>query len=234
MRNSKALAGILLVGLAIISCSNPVTDTPKKSTSKTISTFSFSGLSISGTINESTHSISFIVPTTNIQALVPTIVHSGMTVSPAAGSAQNFSTPIVYRVTAEDGSTQDYTVTVSVQDILISGSWNVQWSWQTSGQYIIMKYTNKNEYAYASVSDYANNLTLEECNIISYDNSTKTFVKYITKHPSVAWQNVYQKSSWVLGSTSIHIDTKVQNADQATATAETTFNDSCDGTVYAP
>ena len=32
--------------------------------------------------------------------------------TPAASSQEDFTSPVIYTVTAEDGSTQDYTVTV--------------------------------------------------------------------------------------------------------------------------
>jgi len=52
---------------------------------------------------------------TNVTALVPTIVITGASVSPASGIAQNFTGPVTYTVTAADGSTQTYTVTVTVE-----------------------------------------------------------------------------------------------------------------------
>jgi hypothetical protein len=52
---------------------------------------------------------------TDVRALIPTIVVSPKaTVSPASEVAQDFSKPVVYTVTAENGSTQDYTVVVTV------------------------------------------------------------------------------------------------------------------------
>ncbi len=48
-----------------------------------------------------------------ITGLVPTIVHSGSNISPASGVAQDFSTAKIYMVTAIDGSTSDYTVTLT-------------------------------------------------------------------------------------------------------------------------
>jgi hypothetical protein len=51
---------------------------------------------------------------TNLTALVPTITHTGVSISPADGQAQDFSAPLTYTVTAEDGSTQAYTVTVKL------------------------------------------------------------------------------------------------------------------------
>ncbi len=59
--------------------------------------------------------IAITVPNgTNVTALVPTIVITGKSVSPASGVAQDFSSPITYVVTAEDGSMQTYTATVTV------------------------------------------------------------------------------------------------------------------------
>lgn len=52
---------------------------------------------------------------TDVTSLTPTITVSDQaSVSPASGAAQNFSSPVTYQVKAEDGTTQDYTVTVEV------------------------------------------------------------------------------------------------------------------------
>ena len=73
------------------------------------------GTDVTGTIDGT--SISATVPHgTDVTALVPTItVSAGATISPASGQAQDFSSPVTYTVTAEDGTTTaDYTVTVDV------------------------------------------------------------------------------------------------------------------------
>ncbi|HEY4175797.1 MAG TPA: DUF5018 domain-containing protein [Kofleriaceae bacterium] len=60
-------------------------------------------------------SITLVLPAnTNLTALVPTITHNGASISPASGVAQNFSVPVNYTVTAADGSTRTYTVTVTL------------------------------------------------------------------------------------------------------------------------
>ena len=51
---------------------------------------------------------------TNPSSLTPTIVHTGASVSPASGVAKDFTNPVTYTVTAADGSTKAYTVTVTV------------------------------------------------------------------------------------------------------------------------
>lgn len=57
---------------------------------------------------------------TGITALIPTISHTGTSINPASGTAQNFTTDITYTVTAADSSTQDYTVSVSTYGASIS------------------------------------------------------------------------------------------------------------------
>ncbi len=83
------------------------------SSNKAITSFSFP--EGSGTINESAHTIAVNVPFgTNVTALTPTITITGASVNPASGVAQNFSSPIIYTVTAENSSTQEYIVTVTI------------------------------------------------------------------------------------------------------------------------
>lgn len=83
-------------------------------TAKAIVTFAFPNGS--GFIGDST--IRVPVPTgTNVTALVPTIVHNGASISPLSGIAQDFTSPVTYTVTAQDGSSKQYTVTVDVAGV---------------------------------------------------------------------------------------------------------------------
>ena len=77
---------------------------PVKSTEKAISTFAFSGISPAVNASISGTTISAGVPfSVDVTTLVPTItVSTKATVSPASGSAQNFTNPVTYTVTAED------------------------------------------------------------------------------------------------------------------------------------
>ncbi len=88
------------------------------SSEKEIFSFKFDGLnpSVTGAINAANHSISCEVPFgTDVTNLVPTILFSDLaTISPASGAAADFTNPVTYTVTAEDGSTQDYVVSVSI------------------------------------------------------------------------------------------------------------------------
>lgn len=66
-------------------------------------------------IDEAAHTIAVNMPfNTDITALTPFITIKGSSVNPASGAAGNFTGPVTYTVTADDGSTQDYTVRVTV------------------------------------------------------------------------------------------------------------------------
>ena len=84
---------------------------------KAITAFDFKALDpdVIGVIDEGAKTIALTVPFgTVVTALVPTIVHTGASVSPASGTAQDFTSPVDYTVTAEDTTTAVYTVTVTV------------------------------------------------------------------------------------------------------------------------
>ncbi|MGP1363510.1 MAG: choice-of-anchor J domain-containing protein [Bacteroides sp.] len=86
-----------------------------KNSATDILTFNIPGQK-SATVDKVNKKILIVVPIgTSITALVPTITLSaGATVSPASGVAQDFSYPVEYTVTAEDGQTkQKWTVSVS-------------------------------------------------------------------------------------------------------------------------
>lgn len=84
---------------------------------KSIERFYFEELEREGIIDEIAHKIECYVPAgTDVTELVPTIeVSEGATVSPASGEAQDFTHPVVYTVTAMNGTTAEYTVTVVVE-----------------------------------------------------------------------------------------------------------------------
>ncbi len=87
-----------------------------------------------------------VSPSQAVTSLAPTFTLStSASINPASGSTQNFTNPVVYRVTAEDGSTfKDYTVTV--QSFA---------SWAYSGSLFIMTTPDgANLPGSASVSDF--------------------------------------------------------------------------------
>ncbi len=104
---------IVIVGMILMGCPNP--SIPTISDSKAITVFNFTSLSATGIINEINHTITVDVPNgTDVTALIPTITHTGKSISPTLDEAQNFTSPVTYTVTAEDTSIQIYTVTVTV------------------------------------------------------------------------------------------------------------------------
>src|SRR5664280_1170294 len=89
-----------------------------KSSQKAITSFNFENPAAEGVITESTHSIAVTVPYgTDVTGLIPTITYTGESVSPASGAARDFTNPVVYTVTAGTGSTQDYTITITVASL---------------------------------------------------------------------------------------------------------------------
>ncbi|MCU0664934.1 MAG: DUF5018 domain-containing protein [Myxococcota bacterium] len=97
------------------------------STEKDITRFTIKG--IDGVIG--TNTIKLRVPdSTDLEALVPTIVHTGAIVSPPSGVKNDFTNPVKYTVTAEDGSQKEYTVTVSVvlEGTIVAFNSNTEWT----------------------------------------------------------------------------------------------------------
>ncbi len=91
------------------------------SAAKAITAFSFQGLTppVTGVINEAAHTIALTVPpAADVHALVATFTTTGAAVAVggtpqvSGTTANDFSSPVTYRVTATDASTQDYVVTV--------------------------------------------------------------------------------------------------------------------------
>lgn len=128
---------IILISLLYIACkksgSSPV---PPPSSEKAISSITFKtadnpGLTqdINATINADTASM--IIPgNVSLNSLIPSITFTGKSINPASGTAQNFSNPVNYTVTAADGSTKKYIVNARHQDLtdtstIISGKWNI-------------------------------------------------------------------------------------------------------------
>lgn len=113
-RTSIFIIGFLL--LSIISCSeeeDPVTENLSPlSSEKAIIAFEINDTQ--GTIDLSERTVTLELAFTDLSTLMPTLsVSEGATVSPASGEEQDFTSPVTYTVTAEDGSTVAYIVTVT-------------------------------------------------------------------------------------------------------------------------
>ena len=82
---------------------------------KSILSFVIDG--VEGAIDEVGKMVTVQMPQgTDVTELVPTIeVSEGATISPASGEAQDYNNPVAYTVTAQNGTTAVYTVTVVVE-----------------------------------------------------------------------------------------------------------------------
>jgi len=120
LRMSLGRVTMIFICLAVVA----VCVSCKKDDAKQITAFSFTTPQAAGVINESAKSIKVDVPAgTDLTALTPTIkVSEKATVSPASGVVQNFTNPVVYTVTAEDGSTAKYTVTVEEDGFVVEAT----------------------------------------------------------------------------------------------------------------
>jgi len=99
-----------------------------KSSEKFIENFSFNTISppITCRIENTEKKITASVPYgINLNNLVPTItISKNATISPKSEIAQNFNEPVIYNITAEDGSIQTYTVKLESNSIeYIYGTW---------------------------------------------------------------------------------------------------------------
>ncbi|MFA6184609.1 MAG: S8 family serine peptidase [Candidatus Shapirobacteria bacterium] len=100
------------------STSSPITITIG-SINKTITGFSFNGIGVSGIINGT--DIGVTVPYgTDVTNLTPIItVDAGASISPLSGTARDFTNPVSYTVTAENTSTQNYNITVTIAPVSV-------------------------------------------------------------------------------------------------------------------
>jgi hypothetical protein len=95
-----------------------------KNNAKEITAFAItSPVSATGTIDEEAKTITIIVPYgTAVTAMTATAAHTGASISPDPAAATDYANPVSYTVTAEDDTTQDYTITVNMRPgITISG-----------------------------------------------------------------------------------------------------------------
>jgi hypothetical protein len=107
---------LLILAFTLFACSE--SEDPKSS-AKLILKFDFLATTpnATGTISEADKTIAINVSETNsLTNLAPTIkISDKATISPASGVPTNFTNPVKYTVTAEDGTTQDYIVTVTTK-----------------------------------------------------------------------------------------------------------------------
>ena len=116
---------------------------------KSILSFVIDG--VEGEINEIGKTVFLTMPeSTDVTSLVPTIVVSeGATVEPASGVAQDFTHPVTYTVTAPNGTTASYTVTVALEGGVV----------EPTGKTVLIKdFTGARCVNCPAAADYAHNL----------------------------------------------------------------------------
>lgn len=97
--------------LGLFSCGGDDPE-PSKSSDKSILNFSIND--VEGTIDQNEREISIVLAETELNTLTPTISISELaSIDPPSGVAQDFSSPVNYTVTAEDGSEAVYSVKVN-------------------------------------------------------------------------------------------------------------------------
>ena len=114
----------------------------RKAGGKAIQSFSIGG--VEGTFSGNTITVS-LEEGVDVTRLKPEIVCSdGATLSPASGVETDFTNPVRYTVTAEDGSTQTYIVTVKLKKVYDYSGYNLL-DWEPVG----LAYWNSGDGAYA-------------------------------------------------------------------------------------
>ena len=165
---------------------------PELSTAKNITSFILSNVTpeLAGTIDQSNHTITFTVPNgLDMSSLVPTVaISEKATVSPASGAKINLTNEVIYIVTAEDGTQQEYTVTANVNETVSFTVKPLSSRTIEQGQSIVLEGTN--------FVNHPNNKLV----FINGHNSSKTFelsLEYVSptsmkvKIPDDALTNVY-------------------------------------------
>lgn len=109
---------VIIFCLILPGCKKKTTDvTPAKGGEKEIKSFDFKILNpaVSGVIDAGGKTVKAEVPIgTDLTKLAPVITLSDKaSVSPASGVSQDFSKPVTYTVTAGDGTSQSYVVTIT-------------------------------------------------------------------------------------------------------------------------
>lgn len=121
MKTMKFLIQLSLI-IFLFSCSdNNNEDEKPKSNEKKILSFKVLN-DYSATINESLKNIELVLPVgTDLTNLSPTIeISPKAIISPPSGEPRNFSSAVVYNIEAEDGTNQEYSVSITLRDPLAS------------------------------------------------------------------------------------------------------------------
>ena len=108
-RNIFSLLAVLIAFVTLSSCH-------KESSEKKILSFTITSPNVTATISEKEKTIRAMVPFgTDLTKLIPIItISDNASINPASGVTTDFTNPVTYTVTAEDGSRVNYTATVTI------------------------------------------------------------------------------------------------------------------------
>jgi len=152
------------------------------------SAFDTSGIKV----NITGDTIKVTVPSaTNLNGLIPNIVITGVSVSPATNIAQDFSKPVTYTVTAADGSTKNYIVIVNISGpanmVFVGSSDNNFYALNALTGKLIWKFTGGGWFSYASPTMY-NGIVYAGCtdnNLYALDALTGNLIWKFTTGGSI-------------------------------------------------
>jgi hypothetical protein len=119
----KKILSILSI-IVLFSCSkseDQIIDSPSAENYILDFRISVNGSIIIGTVNETDNTISLVTLNANVESISPVItISANSDISPNSNVPQDFSEPVTYRVTSEDGSVRTYQVTISNQNISLN------------------------------------------------------------------------------------------------------------------
>jgi hypothetical protein len=215
------------------------------SSSKMFRSFSLNG--IAGTISEAGKTIAVTMPYgTNVTALVATFTTTGVSVKvgstvQASGTTSNdYTSPVVYTVTAQDASTQDYTVTVTLAPptysisgtvsgdimsgvtIVLSGSGSSSITTDSNGNYNFSGLNNGNYTITPSKTDYAFNPTSISATVNNANLTGQNFTSVSTVIPT------YTISGKVSGAVAAGVTITLTGTGSSTTTTDSNGNYSFD------
>jgi outer membrane protein assembly factor BamB len=111
-------------------------------------------------------SIKIVLPPLVIRnGLKASFQHEGKSVSPANGTIQNFSSPVTYTVTAQDGSTKQYTIQAAYANpvsVVFIGAGNTFYALNADNGTVRWSYTGGGSFAYSSAT-YRDNVVYVGC-----------------------------------------------------------------------
>jgi len=121
-------------------------------------------------------------PGTQLNGLIPEIQITGVSISPSSGTPQNFSKPVTYTVTAQDGSFSVYYVTIGYQkatNMVLAGSSDKNfYALDALTGKLIWKYTGGGWFSYASPTSI-NGIVYAGCTdntVYAFDDATGAVV----------------------------------------------------------